>query len=98
MQGLNCLQNSALRLCLLCDIDQLVCLQTKLPLRVFQDVIDNFHRIPAGTGLEEMMFGWQLDVRRQILSQINHLDFIHMIDLDGCSLFRRTSHPVDAFR
>ena len=82
----------------LCNIDQLMCLQTEPPFRMLLDIVHYFHCIPAGTGLKEMVFGGQLDVRGQVLSQINNLDFIHMIDFERCSLFRRTGHPVDSFR
>ena len=44
------------------------------------------------------MTGRNIQVSRNILSQINDLYLIHMSNLQRCPLFRRTGHPINIFR
>lgn len=54
--------------------------------------------IPAGTGLQTAKLYLHRFILRQILSGINHLQFVRSSNMQLPSLFRRTGNPVNTCR
>ena len=76
------------------NIEQLMSLQTQPPDRMLLDIGYHFIRIQAGTWLKKIMTGRNIQVSRNILSQINDFDIIHTLYFHR-NRFRRASNPID---
>ena len=80
------------------DIYQLMCLQTKSPLRMLHHAIHRFGRIAARARLKKEMPGGQLLINSNILPFIHHLHFIHTRNFQLYPLLGRAGHPIYIIR